>query len=311
MKANESQLRDIQDAIDGRLKICVHRTSYANEWMVENYPASIPYLVPVPRDLMTQSLNEGKCDVLIHYKQEFESEIHREENNPSCTLQWEGRAVKTFQDGFATKLDPGIKCTDIVNEVFDYYNKVLGDERIFDEIWNEHNAFHGTDGHCGLVIEGDDDDEGDEDNSDGSDKGSDNGSDNDGSLSAADMAGVMAFQVAGSVVAIIISAISAFRRKKGRKPSVTRTSIGSTSSNPMQSELVDLAVHMNRLTKMTSVLAEMSATMNDKLERMQKKMECTEGQSGDCFQSQNRIEEAGTTGVVDNGELAEPIFVDN
>ena len=287
--ANLNHLRDIQDAIDQRLRICVHADSYSDLWLAEEYSILEPYIVRVDRMSLVPAMNEGRCDVSIHYKQQFESELIMEELNPSCTLSWEGRMVKPLRDGYVTRFDPGKKCTDLVNEVFNYYVKEMTDNGTLREIWKRYNTYHGTDGHCGVSTE----------YKEIYPDGSNEDSSDERSLTAKDMAGAMVFQVFGSFLAIGVSVAAAWRRRTSsgdnhrtttrrtvRRLSETSRGLsnhqhhngsfvggGGVAASGGRAELRELSEQMARLTEMASGLTEMASTMQEKMEGLQAKME--------------------------------------
>ena len=66
------------------------------------------------------ALNNEKCELLITTQRTFDELKLQVEYNPYCYLKWEGREITTIHEAFATTIDPD-KCTSIVNEVFNYY----------------------------------------------------------------------------------------------------------------------------------------------------------------------------------------------
>ena len=267
------KFHDIEDAIAHRVNICVHATSFSEKYVREMYPQAIPYLVPRPRGLLYDSLNAGECEIMLAYKQEFETSLHQKEDNPTCTLEWEGRQVKSLKDGFATKLDPGVKCTDLVNEVFYYFMKEMDDNGFLEEKWREHTEYYATPGHCNhssdsakreftnsanryLKAGGGDGTGGKSADSTASAEESDEES---SALSLKQMAGTMVFQVIGSVIAIVIALVSRFERKKNVKRQIRRRTKKMVSKNSdatgsdessVQIRLDELAQQMNTMMKM-------------------------------------------------------------
>ena len=267
------KIRDIEDAIDRRINICVQGNSYSDEYMREMYPQSIPYLVPRTPDLMYDSLNAGECEIMLAYKQEFEMSLYQKEDNPTCTLDWEGRQVKSSKDGFVTKLDPGVKCTDLVNEVFNYFMKEMDDNGFLEEKWREHTEYYATPGHCNhssdsakreftnsanryLKADGGD---GTGEKSADSTASAEESDEESSALSLKQMAGTMVFQVIGSVIAIVIALVSRFERKKNVKRQIRRRTKKMVSKNSdatgsdessVQIRLDELAQQMNTMMKM-------------------------------------------------------------
>ena len=62
-----------------------------------------------------------------------------EKFNPDCYLEWIGRTVQQVDAAFTTKVDPGVQCTGLVNEVFNYYLSEMKDEELFEKLWEEFN----------------------------------------------------------------------------------------------------------------------------------------------------------------------------
>ena len=218
---------------------------------------------------MYSSLNKGKCDVLIAYKQEFESSLKWEDRNPTCTLEWEGRLVKPLKDGFATKLDPGVMCTDLVNEMFSYYMKEMVDNGALDKLWEQHNQHYATEGHCEAEAEG-----GIAEKGRRVLKGGGNGVDadaasiatesgDDQALMLKDMAGTILFQLVGSLIAVVVAIASRFEGKTKTKRKERRSVTSSNDSRDsngaeatVQSELRDLVEQLDRLKDMVHTIQE-------------------------------------------------------
>jgi len=230
---SEQPVVDIRDAIDKRLTICVQKSSYAEEYLSDNFPGGIPYFVPVLKPNLYEAINRGDCELMVAYKQEFETNKRRQDTNPNCNLERQGRQIRSLKDTFSTKLDPGVRCTDLVNEVFSYYFKELEDNGLLEQWWTEHSEFYGTQEHCQNDIP---------DNSSrrrflkasgakggaagggaaaataASMEESTAGSEEDiGRLSLNDMAGTMILQVAGSIIAILVTLLSKCEKKTNTK----------------------------------------------------------------------------------------------
>eukprot|EP00536_Pseudo-nitzschia_multiseries_P018288 jgi/Psemu1/54929/gm1.54929_g len=221
------QIRDIQDVIDARLTVCVHKTSYSDYYLQEKYPQLIPYLVPVEKAKMYDALNQKECDVLVAYKKAFETALKQEDTNPKCTLQWEGKMIKYLEDSFVTKHDPGVFCTDLVGEVISYYVTEMKDDGTLEKLWEEQDAHFATEGHCGVSENGSEE-------SGRRRLGSNAGraaaaaaggkeEEDSNSLSLEDMAGTILFQFVGSTIAVVIAFISGFDRKTKTKRSLRRS----------------------------------------------------------------------------------------
>ena len=101
-------INTIQDAIDNKMNICVRGFSNMDEYFTKVYPESIPFMVKAKyRGELYDLLNEEECDIGIGNKQHYETIIMKEEYNPDCKLQWNGRKIKEVGGSFATKSDPG------------------------------------------------------------------------------------------------------------------------------------------------------------------------------------------------------------
>lgn len=99
-------INTIQDCIDNQMRVCVHASSKMDEYFTQEYPT----LVMVrghTRNELYDLLNANECDVLIGAKQHYETVVMKEEYNPDCKLQWNGRKIKEVGSSFATKIDPG------------------------------------------------------------------------------------------------------------------------------------------------------------------------------------------------------------
>lgn len=274
----EPAVTDIVDAIQQRLKICVHATSYSETYLKKTYPDIEPFLVPTPKDELYSALRGGKCELMVAYKQSFDTSIRRQEDNPTCTLQWQGRKVQPLMDGFATKLDPAVFCTDLVNEVFNYYIREMTDNGYLEYLWEEHINYYADEGHCG--------DAGTNSPTERRLKGAPSGgaagggavatlSEGDGdnesfSLTLKDMAGTLLFQAISTTLAILVAIVSGFDRKtknKRMERHISRRSTlcvesansesddgtesnNSTGSSSIEEELKDLKQQMGDLMTM-------------------------------------------------------------
>ena len=90
------------------MNICVHGSSNMDEYFTKVYPESIPFMVKANyRGELYDMLNDNQCDIAIGAKQHYETIIMKEEYNPDCKLQWNGRKIKEVGGSFATKSDPG------------------------------------------------------------------------------------------------------------------------------------------------------------------------------------------------------------
>lgn len=244
-------LTDVDHAINLRMKICVFEGSYSEKHMKETYPENISLLIPVPRlDNMFLPLTEGRCDVLIGYKQDFDTSQKRAKMNPTCSFQHQGRTIKHSIEGFVTKEDTMTKCTDLVNAVFDYYIRKMEDQGLLTELWDEHENHYGSPDHC--AVEDDVESDVDEDS---------DAYDDSFALTPQDMAGTMLWQVVGSFIAIIVAYAS--RRKLDNKQhdnNKNSNSIDSTDTHLHDNQNAELVKQMKVLmTMMESIIETQTA----------------------------------------------------
>ena len=278
----EPAVADIVDAMQQGLKICVHATSYSETYLKKTYPGIEPLLVPTAKDELYSALRGGECELMVAYKQSFDTSTKRQEENPTCTLQWQGRKIQSLMDGFATKLDPVYKCTDLVNEVFNYYIREMTDNGYMEYLWEEHNNYYADEGHCGGTnspierrLKGA--------SSGGAAGGgaaaalSEGGGENESfALSLKDMAGTLLFQALSTALAVLVAVVSGFDRKTKAKRIERKSSRRSTvacsesddtesknaSSSTIQEELKDLKQQMGDLMTLMEQI-------QDKLEHAQ------------------------------------------
>merc|ERR1740130_1647199 len=97
-----------------------------DEYFTKVYPESIPFMVKAK------------------YRGELYDLLKKEEYNPDCKLQWNGRKIKEVGGSFATKSDPGIKCTSLIAEVFNFYTNKMITDGYLEELWNTHEAREAT-----------------------------------------------------------------------------------------------------------------------------------------------------------------------
>eukprot|EP00536_Pseudo-nitzschia_multiseries_P000563 jgi/Psemu1/300173/fgenesh1_kg.7_\ len=258
----DSRLQDIQDAIDQGVSVCIQSGSLMDEYVRENYPQIIPNLVPIPFTDTFSAINRGECDVLITQSHQFRTALEKKETNPTCTLNWEGRVIKTVKDAFVTKLDPALLCTDLVNEVFNFYLKEMEDSGVLEAKWDEHFAFFGTEGHC-------------EESRDQNDAG-DTEKGVEGALSLDDMAGTMLFQLVGAVGAILVAIVSGFdpktrlNRMTNHGSSTDHSSSGSRSDLKITSDKLESGgTDLSAVKQQLQVLTKQIDAMKEMLEQMQ------------------------------------------
>ena len=222
-------INTIDDAIFYEKTMCVPQYTYAHEYVQRKYPQAQSYFVLVP-DIITDqydALNNGECEILIGRQQEFYNAEHQQRHNPECKLKQDGRIIEPLGYAFATKMDPGYKCSLLVNEVFNYYIKQMEETGKLQELWSAHVQNYADPGHCDNnrnTIGGDKDGKG-ESNSrqrylkSGGAAGAvvtETSTDADTeqlSLSLPEMAGTFLLQFAGSLFAILATIVSYFEHK--------------------------------------------------------------------------------------------------
>lgn len=243
------RINGIEDVIDHRLRLCVHKTSFSDHFFRMKYPQLVPYLVPVEKDAMYNSVNKGVCEVLVASKQDFQTSLRQEDANPMCTMRWEGQMVKMLEDSFATKHDPGVLCTDLVREVFSYYITEMQDDGTLQKFWEEHDSFYATRGHC-ETSKTDEEATGrrrlaetgagsENSNASVSEPDMEEMEDDSDSLalSLEDLAGTLIFQVIGSAISIVVALLSNLepktkKRRQSRREVARRQSTLEHRDNP-------------------------------------------------------------------------------
>jgi len=276
--AGEPAVTDIEDAMQRGLKICVHATSYSEPYLTKTYPGIESLLVPTAKDELYSSLREGQCELMVAYKQSFDTSAKRPEDNPTCTLQWQGRKVQSLMDGFATKLDPAIRCTDLVNEVFNYYIREMSDNGYLDYLWEEHINYYADEDHCGDTnspinvrrLKG---------VSSGGAAGGGaaaamaegGGGENESSaLSLKDMAGTLLFQAISTALALLVAIVSGFDRKtKAKRAERRSTAACSERSINTESTSYHIEGELKDLKQQMGDLMSLMEQIQDKLEQPQ------------------------------------------
>lgn len=130
---------DINDAIKRQMTFCTHETSASEVYVEETFGT---FLTNFPRKevaYMYDSLNNGECDLIVGTLQEFEEFKTLKRYNPTCDLEFVGRKIKDVDASFVTKVDPGVKCSGLVNEVFNYYLSAMKDGPFFADQWDAYN----------------------------------------------------------------------------------------------------------------------------------------------------------------------------
>ncbi len=268
-------ITDVHDAISQRLRICVYKGTYANQYLLDAYPGTEPYLVPIESGLLVEALNRGECDLMVETLQEYHTNEVQYEYNPTCSLEWVGRHVQHLQDGFATKLDPGVMCTDLVNEVFTYYVNEMQESGLLAELWKEHTEFYASPGHCGRHFPTGrrlGENSGRSLQEANADAGNQAGANDNAALSLNDMAGTMLFQVVGSVVALLVALISGCDSKTKSKRESRRSSSIPQESAADISDKDSLRYQLSQISRNMQDLTRQMEDLNEKVAEMQEGM---------------------------------------
>ena len=146
-------INGIQNAIDNSKSMCYPYGTHAGDYLEETYPREVTNLeifIPVPDNHADKynSLNNGTCDFLIDWRNSYDIAKHKKEYNPDCRLIQEGRTIKPIGFAFASMLDPGLKCTLLVKEVFNYYIRQMHENGKLVELWQAHISSQADPGHC-------------------------------------------------------------------------------------------------------------------------------------------------------------------
>lgn len=229
-------INGIGDAIKYKMSICVPEGTIAEDYIDEMYPEVsnlTDMFISVPDNTRDKygSLNNGTSRFLIDWQNSFDVVKHQQEYNPDCQLQQKGRTIKKIEWTFSTKLDPGHKCTLLINEVFNFYIKQMEDNGKLRELWQSHIASLSDPGHCDSTYN-EDTLSSSSTSTDSSrrylkgDAGSTTGSvvaANEASayeesaeqlsLSVQEMAGTFLFQAVGTMLAILVTILSYFEKK--------------------------------------------------------------------------------------------------
>lgn len=136
-------VESINDGITRGMSMCTHQNSFSDIFIKSNYGQAKRIPQPNPED-MYNALNDDQCDILIGTTQAWLGFQTQEEYNPDCYLEWVGRTVHQVDAAFTTTVDPGVLCTGLVNEAFNYYLSVLKAEGFFTDKWDEYYALYAT-----------------------------------------------------------------------------------------------------------------------------------------------------------------------
>ena len=279
--AGEPAVTDIEDAMQRGLKICVHATSFSETYLEKTYPGIEPLIVPVAKDELYSALRGGQCELMVAYKQSFDTSAKRPEDNPTCTLQWQGRKIQPLMDGFATKLDPNIFCTDLVNELFNYYIREMSDNGYMEYLWEEHINYYADGDHCGDTnspierrLKGAP--------SGGAagggaaaamSEGAGGGGNESFALSLKDMAGTLLFQAISTALALIVAVVSGFDRKtkakRAERKSSRRSTAASSESDDAESSTFHIEGELKELKQQMGDLMALMEQIQDQLEHPQ------------------------------------------
>jgi len=130
-------VRNIPDAIREDMSTCIHEGSYSEEYITQEYP-EINYFLRYQKEVkdMYKAVNEGSCDLLIGTQQEWVI-FEKSDKNPDCNLASVGDPIVARSAGFATKVDPGYKCTGLIHDIFNFYLSEMKDVGLYDEVWEQ------------------------------------------------------------------------------------------------------------------------------------------------------------------------------
>jgi len=175
-----------------------------------------------------RTLREGEgCEMMASRAADFDAFKDDQEKNPSCTLEWVGRAAFINKGGPGTLVDTSIYCTSTIRYVLDFHmHEMLADGTI-ENLWNTHlrslenyklcvpkdNAVQGLDGEYALNV--------------------------------TDLGGVFVFHGALVVIAILVTIVeSPWRRKRHRKKAESQSSMAEEDSEGANAE--DLTGYMSQ-----------------------------------------------------------------
>ena len=130
-------LRDIEHAQEKGGKFCTHDKSASDDHIRERYEEIDRLGKGFPVD-MYDALNNGTCNLLVGTKQEYDEFKLLQDYNPNCELFEVSTQIKEVDASFVTRLDPGVKCSGLVNEVFTYYLSEMKAHGEFDKKWNKY-----------------------------------------------------------------------------------------------------------------------------------------------------------------------------
>ena len=243
-----TKIADIEEGIARGYRMCTFDSSFSDFHIKRQYGQAIRVPKMSPED-MYAAVNNDECDILIGAKQAWTGFQSIESYNPNCDLEWVGRQVQPVVSAFATKVDPGVHCTGLINEVFNYYLSEMKDNKFFDDQWDLFNAERSTpDFSCAAKNAPDDGRRrrnlaqkqvqqqvlGPEENSlarnlkgggggggaavasAAAAGGGDDSSEGEESLTLNQMAGTFLLHCIGSVLAIVVALISSYAKEKQR-----------------------------------------------------------------------------------------------
>ena len=261
----------IQNAIDHSKSMCYPYGTFAGDYLGEMYPREFnnPEIFIPTGDTaeLYGALNNGTCDFLIDWRNNYDIVKHQKEFNPDCRLVQEGRNIKSIGFAFATMLDPGHMCTLLVKEVFNYYIQQMHKNGKLAELWQAHISSQSDPGHCDstygdnterLPTEGEDSEDGTKEDDDaaatrqrrylkagggsGATAGSvmteleeENAEGEELALTIVEMAGTFLLQLMGALAAILVTVLSYLENKYIRHKKVVRVK----RESMQQSELLE------------------------------------------------------------------------
>ena len=138
-----TRISDILEGIDRGYTMCTFENSFSDMHIKRKYAQAKRIPKATPED-MYDGVNNGECDILIGAQQSWLGFQTIESYNPNCDLEWVGRQVQPVVSAFATKVDPGVHCTGLINEVFNYYISEMKDNNFFDTEWGNYNEGKST-----------------------------------------------------------------------------------------------------------------------------------------------------------------------
>ena len=140
-------MQSIEDAVRGGLSICVNQGSSMHSFLMENCPqAELAFAETSENSDLFQAIGAGICAVAVTYKSRFDEILGQSYANPDCNLQWVGRVIEFRQGGFLCKVDSGIRCASLINDVLNLHLTEMKEEGFIEQAWEaEVNKMHDMD----------------------------------------------------------------------------------------------------------------------------------------------------------------------